>query len=293
MTLKQLSYFLKIAETGNLTKAAEALNVSQPPLSYQLKLLEDELGVQLFIRNSRNMVITPEGEYLRDKSMQILTLIDKTVNELKDFSNNTPTYINIGSVSSINHNLLPVIIRKYKEKYPNTIFNIYDGSSMRLLELLDNGIIDMAIVREPIDMKVYSNKRVVLPNMSKDEEDYFVASGLPEQFKDNSPEIKLKELISSPLIIHRRFEDIFMQRCMQINMSPNIISRNDNIFTSIEWINNGLGIAIMPISSTLLISNPDIIHKKIVEPAFSANAYLVWQKNAILHRSIIDFISLF
>ena len=78
MTLKQLTYFLKIAELGNLTKAAQALNISQPPLSYSLKQLETELGVQLFIRDSHNLKITSEGAYLQDKASQILTLVQST-----------------------------------------------------------------------------------------------------------------------------------------------------------------------------------------------------------------------
>ena len=107
MTLKQLVYFLKITETGNLTKAAQILHMSQPPLSYQLKLLEDELGVELFVRDARNMHITNEGIYLQDKATQILSLLNKTADEIKKISTTGITNINIGTVTSINHNLLP------------------------------------------------------------------------------------------------------------------------------------------------------------------------------------------
>ena len=79
MTLKQLEYFLAIAENGSITKAANTLRISQPPLSLQLKGLEDELGCQLFIRDKKNMIITPKGILLREKAREIMNKVDETI----------------------------------------------------------------------------------------------------------------------------------------------------------------------------------------------------------------------
>lgn len=82
MDIRQLRYFLTIAEEGNITAAAKKLNISQPPLSKQLKLLEEELGVTLFNRTSRNLELTDAGILLQNKSSQLLELYKSTINEM-------------------------------------------------------------------------------------------------------------------------------------------------------------------------------------------------------------------
>ena len=295
MTLKQLTYFLKIAETGNLTKAAQLLHMSQPPLSYQLKLLENELGVELFTRDARNMHITNEGIYLQDKATQILSLLSKTAGEIKNISTVGIININIGTVTSINHNLLPKIVSSYKEKYPNAIFNIYDGSSFRIMELLNNNIIDLGILREPFNKDLYSYIQIKAPTiLHQDENDYFVAVGKKELFPSPEEEtVTLQNISQSPLILHRRFEDLFMSVCKEASVTPNIICRNDNIISSIEWAENGIGIGIMPFTSSLLIRDQNILVKKIISPSFYSNLYIIWNNKAKLPNSIAEFVDLF
>lgn len=298
MTLKQLSYFLKIAETGNLTKAAQLLHMSQPPLSYQLKTLEEELGVELFVRDARNMHITNEGLYLQDKAMQILSLVDKTTEEIHKISTQSNISISIGTVSSVNHNLLPKLVNKYISQYSNAVFNIYDGSSFRIMELLNNSLIDIGILREPFPKDLYSHLEI-RPDSSvtKQENDYFVAAGFSELFPEHTRSnntIDLTDLMTCPLIIHRRFEDIFLAKCQEIHTRPqNITCRNDNIMSTIDWINNGLGLGIMPYTSSLLITNSNIQVKKITNPYFYSNLYLVWNQGRKLPHYLQEFIKLF
>lgn len=297
MTLKQLTYFLKIAETGNLTKAAQLLHMSQPPLSYQLKALEDELGVELFVRDARNMHITNEGIYLQDKAMHILSLVDKTTDEIRKISSHGIISINIGTVTSINHNLLPEIVSIYKERHPNVVFNIYDGSSFRIMDLLNNSMIDIGILREPFPKDLYSYIPIKTKAFMKEEEnDYFVVAGRSDVFsnKTEASTIALEEIVDAPLIIHRRFEEIFLAKCQDIHKKPqNIICRNDNIMSTIEWVDSGLGLGIMPYTSSLLITDPEIQIKKIVNPSFYSNLYLVWNQDRKLSNPLQEFIALF
>ena len=104
--------------------------------------------------------------------------------------------------------------------------------------------------------------------------------------------ITLKELARHPLIMHRRFEELFLSECKDISVTPNIICRNDNIISSIEWAANGIGIGIMPYTSSLLITDDRLIVKKIVEPSFYSNLYLIWSKPK-LPSSLQEFINLF
>lgn len=298
MTLKQLSYFLKIAETGNLTKAAQLLHMSQPPLSYQLKSLEEELGVELFIRDARNMRITNEGLYLQDKAMHILSLVDKTAEEIQKLSTHGMININVGTVSSVNHNLLPQLVNGFKTKYPNAVFNIYDGSSFRIMELLNNSVIDIGILREPFPKDTYSYRKIKLDrSIQEEKDDYFVIAGVPELFPpafSDSDSIPLAEITACPLILHRRFEDLFLTKCQEIHSRPrNIICRNDNIMSTIDWISGGLGLGIMPYTSSLLITDSRIQIKKITAPSFYSNLYLIWNQGRKLPHFLQEFMDLF
>ncbi len=295
MTIKQLIYFLKIAETGNLTKAAQLLHMSQPPLSYQLKLLEEELDVALFIREAHNMRITDEGAYLEDMANQILALVTKTQKEIKQRSRATSIHINIGTVSSVNHNLLPGIVGTFKKTYPNAIFNIYDGNSFRIMELLNNHVIDMGILREPFNRDLYEFTKITNTPRFPDNEtdDFFVVAGRPELFNTLEDEtISLKNAAALPLILHRRYDEYFMKQCAREHLQPNIICLNDNITTSIEWALNGVGAAIMPYTSSLLIRDPGVLVKKITPPFYS-NLYLIWNTGARFSKPIHEFMALF
>lgn len=294
MTIKQLTYFLRIAETCNLTKAAQMLHVSQPPLSYQLKILEQELGVELFIRSAHNLRITEEGMYLQDKAAQILALVDKTSDELRNFAAQAAVQINLGTITSVSHEALPWVVKQYKEKHPNAVFNIYDGNSRRITELLDNNVIDIGILREPFNKELYTHVRIRNPCVAPQEDDYFVAVGKKEFFPNPEPDtITLAELATYPLVLHRRFEDSFTVNCCQKNLTPNIVSRNDNIMTSITWAVNGLGVSVMPYSSAMLITGDNMALKKIVDPVSYSNLYLIWNPSNTLSHYTREFVELF
>lgn len=294
MTLKQLKYFITIAETENLTKAAELLNISQPPLSYQLKLLEDELGIRLFERKARNLTITEEGEFFRERVEKICIDLDNTVLQLENFSEGKKQSINVGVVSSANHNMLPELVNEFLDMNDGPIINVYTGNNEQVIELITQKKIDIGILRGEFDKEDYYYKRVKLPMAEECEDDYFVAVGREKLFCTIKDDIKMLELANSNLIVHRYFEDAFREECKKQGFFPNIISSNDNTLTSIEWVQHGLGIAIMPLSSSFLLENDidEIVVKKIVDPMTYANLYAIWSKDIELTKTQKDFIEL-
>lgn len=100
MDLRQLTYFLAIAEEGQITAAARRLNMAQPPLSQQMKALEEELGVELFLREPRSVTLTDAGEILYRRARQLITLADSTRREIGDFKSGLRGTLSIGTVSS-------------------------------------------------------------------------------------------------------------------------------------------------------------------------------------------------
>ena len=214
MTLKQLEYFLAIAENGSITKAANTLRISQPPLSLQLKGLEDELGCQLFIRDKKNMIITPKGILLREKAREIMNKVDETILLMQATDEETHATIHIGTISSICNRVLPDKILTLKGRFPKLDFVLHEGSTTSILEMLSAGEVDFGIVREPFNINAYGSKVIKDSALGDETEDYFVALAKESYFADPTAEIvSLSSLKDKPIIIHRRYNDLFATAC--------------------------------------------------------------------------------
>lgn len=294
MDIRQLKYFLAVAEEGQITSAAKKLNISQPPLSQQLKALENELGVKLFIRNSRNVELTEAGIILRNKSEQILELVNATEKELKDLNRGLQGTLNIGTVGSSAITILPEKIHKFHKKYPNINFQMWDGSSVRIMELLNNGIIELGFVRAPFNSKLYNSLYIKNNELKNYTHDTMVTVAKAELYDDIYKDtISIKELENKPLIIHRRFENIITEACNKLGFNPKIICKNDDIISSLTWANAGIGIALVPRTSSTLMYNTNLKIKEITNPSIEAKSALIWMKNRYLSTAASHFIEYF
>lgn len=294
MDIRQLKYFLAVAEEGQITSAAKKLNISQPPLSQQLKSLETELGVKLFIRNSRSVELTEAGMILRNKSEQILELVNATEKELKDLNKGLEGTLNIGTVGSAAINVLPKKIYEFHQKYPNVNFQMWDGSSIRIMELLNNGIIELGFVRTPFNSKLYNSVYIKNSELKNHIHDTMVAVAKTELYGDiNRDNITIKDLENKPLIIHRRFESIITEAFNKLGLSPKVICKNDDIISSLTWANAGIGIALVPRTSSTLMYNTNLEVKEITNPSMEAKSALIWMKNRYLSTAASNFIDYF
>lgn len=149
MDLRQLAYFLAIAEEGNITRASARLHMAQPPLSQQLKLLEEEFGVVLIERNTRKIQITDAGRLLQNRAKQILELTEKTAKELKDLKEGLQGTLSIGTIASAGETLLPLKIQSFHEKYPGVEFHIRESGTFEILELIKGGVVEIGVIRTP------------------------------------------------------------------------------------------------------------------------------------------------
>lgn len=285
MDIKQLNYFYVIAEEGQITSAAKRLHIAQPPLSYQLKNLEDELGVKLVERGSRNVTLTDAGLILYKRAEQILSLTKSTMDELKDFKQGTHGTLSIGTVSSSGASLLDSRLSIFHEKYPFINFEIHEGNTFKLLEALHKGIIEIAIVRTP-----FNNSGINSIFLKKEP---MVAAMIKDLNWTDSAVIDITELKNKPLIFYRRFESLIFKVCQDSNFQPTVFCKNDDARTSLLWANSGLGIAIVPKSSLKLIGSSDLIFKEINNEDLSTQIAIIWSKNSYLSSSGKNFINLF
>ena len=156
MDIKALRYFLAVAREENMTKAAEQIHVSQPTLSKQLKALEEELGKQLFIRHAFHIELTDEGQLLRKRAEDLVAMADKIQDEFSSMDDITGGDLYFGLAESYQIRVLAREIKRFKTLYPNLRYHITSGGSEQVLERLDKGILDFAVLVETPDYKKYN-----------------------------------------------------------------------------------------------------------------------------------------
>ena len=155
MDIRVLKYFLTIAQEENITKAAEILHMSQPPLSREMQNLEKELGVKLFERTNRKIILTNEGALLRQRAEEILELMEKTKADVRSETENISGEIYIGSGETEGIRTLAKVIYTVREKYPAIHFHLYSGHAEDVSDRLDRGLLDFGICIEPANMSKY------------------------------------------------------------------------------------------------------------------------------------------
>ena len=156
MDIKSLRYFLAVAREENMTRAAEQIHVTQPTLSKQLKALEEELGKQLFIRHAFSIELTDEGQLLRKRAEDLVTMADKIVDEFSAMDDLSGGDLYFGLAESYQIRQLAREIRSFKLRYPNLRYHITSGGTSQVLERLDKGILDFAVLVETPDYKKYN-----------------------------------------------------------------------------------------------------------------------------------------
>ena len=162
MELRVLRYFLTLAREENISRAAEALYITQPTLSRQLADLEEELGVQLFERGKRKITLTEEGVLLRRRAEEMTELADKTERELRERTERLAGVVSVGAAESVASEMLVRAIDRFRKKYPEVIFQVESGIADRVKERIDAGLLDLGLLIEPGDITKYEFMRLGL-----------------------------------------------------------------------------------------------------------------------------------
>jgi DNA-binding transcriptional LysR family regulator len=286
MDIKQLSYFVAIAEEGNITAAAKRLHISQPPLSIQLKALEQELGVILVERGARSVTLTDAGRLLYKHACQIISLTNTAVKELADFDNGVKGTLRLGTISSSGTALLTGRLQNYHRDNPNIDFEIHEGNTYQLLELLSNNVIEIAVIRTP-----FQAENIVCHYLEKEP----MAAVAHHSFFQDTPEehLAIPDLAGFPLIYYRRYEKLIQSVFDNYQITPNIFCKNDDARTTLLWAKAGMGVAIMPKSAAEMIPSTKLTVKTIDEPSLSSQIAAVYRKNTPLSPAAVHFIELF
>lgn len=159
MELRQIQYFIEVAKREHVTEAANALHVAQSAVSRQIANLEAELGVQLLLREGRNVRLTPIGRIFQEHAEKAILAIEKAQVEIKEFLDPERGTIRLGFPSSMASHILPRVISAFRAKYPHIGFQLRQGSSRQLIHDLVRGEVELAMVAPvPTDEKEFAGE---------------------------------------------------------------------------------------------------------------------------------------
>lgn len=286
MDIKQLIFFITIIDEGNITAASKKLHIAQPALSNHLKMLEEEFDAKLMNRGSRKMTLTDAGKILYRKAKHILELTESVHKEIADYNNGLTGILRVGIISTADSTLLNGMLINFNKENPHIKYELYEGNTYEILELLFSGIIEVGIVRTPfntngLDIRYWDiEPMIVLYNSNYN-------------FSSNTNTILVKDLKDKPITIVRRLEKIIKSACLNEGFEPDIFCLNDYLPVNLLWAEAGLGVAITPMSALSLKTDKSLSYKIIDEASFYTQLATITVKDRYLSTISKKFIDKF
>lgn len=284
MDIRVLKYFLAVAQEENITRAAESLHIAQPSLSKQMMELEQSLGKKLLVRGKRKITLTEEGIFLRKRAEDIVSLVEKTRQEISsDFTDITGEIV-------IGGNATPTLLRavsSMQKQYPNVVFQFYSGDASDVTERLEHGNLDFASLLQPIDTVKY--EYLPLPDTSI----WGVLMKKDSPFSSMNA-IKKEHLLQMPLILHRR---IGLQQMIadwaQTDLRSLHITATYNVLhgSPVPFVENNIGY-FLTTRDLLAPKLDDSVVFKPLEPALKKQSNLVWKRKNILSNPAKVFLEI-
>ena len=284
MEIRVLRYFLTVVREEGINRAAEVLHITQPTLSRQLSQLEEEVGVKLFHRGAKKITLTNEGILLRRRAEEILSLVDRTQQELVEQDEFVEGRIVIGGGELAAMQVLPEIIEGFRERYPLVTFDIFTGNADLVKEQMEKGLIDIGVLLEPIDIEKYEFIRLR-------EKERWVVLMRPDDPLAEKEAVNAKDLENTPLILPRRTN---IQNELS-NWLGNSFQEQQVLFTSNLTTNSALmvqrGLAYsIVIEGSIPFWDKEKIAYRPLSPELTANSVLAWKRQQPFSLAVTKFI---
>ena len=241
MDLKQLKALVTIAETTNMTRAADVLNIVQPALSRQIRMLEDELGTILFERGRQGMILNEEGKTFLEYARRILHEIEKAKAEIRPSSGTVSGIVNVGLLPSTSDLLSSMLLRQLQQQYPQIRITITAGYAGHLQEWLEVGEIDVALL--------YSAKLSASLHVQPLVEEKLWFVGLPGNGLRPDKPVTLNSMADRPIILPSRPHGlrILVDQVGQENsLQLNVVAETNSMSVQKRLVLDGHGYTILP-----------------------------------------------
>jgi len=284
MDIRQLRYFIAIVEEGTISLAASRLHISQPPLSQQLKAMEEELGAVLVYRRGKRLEITESGKTLYKYALQMTQLMEEAKAEVQEVGIGDKGTLRLG-INTLSSVELPSWLHKFKARYPQVSYKIQQNESYQLCELVRNRSLELAIVRLPLELDDFSILHLQT-------ESYYMLTADPVIV----PEPTLSHITQYPLILPSTeglgvYYTIHMAFSEQ-KLQPNIVAECSDISLLLRLVASGFGMAIVP-ETLIKQSLPESVYAvQIKDISAIASTALIWLKDHHISRTALNFIDM-
>lgn len=256
--IRVLRYFLTVVREGSITRAADVLHITQPTLSRQLAQMETDMNVKLFERGSRKIVLTNEGLLLQRRAEEILSLVDKTEEELTEQGENIEGTVSIGCGDLKAVQMLTELMGKFHEIFPAVSFDLHTATADHISEQMERGLIDLGILLEPVNMEKFDFIRL------KQKEQWVVAMH-PDSPLSKQKYVTASDLAQLPLILPRRL---------------NVRSELAN------WFGEDFDRLNIPYTSDLPTNSSIVVYNKLAYAIIAAGSISLWDHEKIVYRPL-------
>lgn len=271
MELRHLRYFLTLAEELHFGNAAKRLFISQPPLSRQIKELEEELGAILFFRDNKRVELTEAGKFFRKEAETLMKKLASVQQQTHQIHHSLAGEIKIGYISSVDKSKLGLLIQKLQKLYPYVQTKLFELSTIRQIEALDNGKMDIGIIRAPS-----SSPHLATEQLYKDGFCLAVPNSfdLPATFST---------LAKEPFIsYHAKYAPVYhnemLAYCAQMGFMPTLHHECNNISSILELVHLNAGITVVPQSVQYQYSHLAIRFVNVDKIAIKTDILLAYAK---------------
>ena len=287
MDIRVLRYFLAVAREQSFSTAAERLFLSQPTLSRQLKELEDELGKTLLIRSNKGVTLTEEGMILRKRAEEIVDLMDKTEQEVRQNNDSVSGTVYIGAGETYAIKLIADTAHHLKTDYPDIHYSFFSGNGTDVMEKLERGLMDFGLIFGNIDRTKYEAIEIPLHDtwgvlMRRDE---------PLAQKTS---VTIADVSGLDLIIPRQPNHSTMLSEMIAEQAPdaNIVAEYNLIYNASVMVNEGMGSAIT-LDKLINVSGDSRLCFRPFEPSMEAICYFIWKRYPVFTKAASIFLEQF
>jgi DNA-binding transcriptional LysR family regulator len=278
MELRQLEYFVTVAEELNFSRAAERLNMTQPPLSTQIKALEHEIGVTLFERSTRNVRLTKAGELFWASCRRLLVQLQDNINQARNAASGQIGQLTLGFVPSATIELMPPILRAFRESYPGVRLILNELTPAQQVQELHSGSLDCGCFYLPLgDEPPFGDSGLSSLAVSTEP----LVAALPSAHPLASHErLPISLLAGEPFVMvsgHRGFglRDAVREQCRQGGIVPEVVQESALIQTIAGLVASGVGVALLP-ASIRRLQRTGLTYRPLRDKPIVVRMGLIW-----------------
>jgi DNA-binding transcriptional LysR family regulator len=273
--LSQLRCFVAVAEELHFGRAAARLNMTQPPLSRQIKILEHALNAALFVRTSRSVRITPAGRSFLPEAKRLLKLAESAALVAQSIASGRAGSIKIGFTGGAAQSFLPALITECRARLADVELILKEMVSGDQIEALDSGQIDVGFLRPPVSRASFNAVAVLAESL---------IAAVPKGHRlARQKEIAIKDLDGVPFVMYAPFEaryfyDLLAGQFARAKILPRYVQHLSQIHSILSLVGTGLGLALVPQSAATLHVEQVVLRPVRLTPARPVELHMAWRR---------------